>query len=137
MRIGSASPSNPRTRSVGRATSLTGRTYGLTVNERNLTFKRSATDEQSAGRKPADLGEATRDLLSRDPEGLKGRDVADFGLGIGGSAATQPKKHRRTQRQDDWGLPRSFRNYWRRHFRADPARILSLIYAANLRLRAP
>src|SRR5208337_1323354 len=31
MRIGSASPSNPRTRSVGRATSLTGRTYGLTL----------------------------------------------------------------------------------------------------------
>jgi alkylation response protein AidB-like acyl-CoA dehydrogenase len=29
MRIGSASPSNPRTRSVGRATSPSGRTYGL------------------------------------------------------------------------------------------------------------
>ena len=60
------------------------------------------------------LEEATRDLPSRDPEGLKGRDVADFGLGIGGSAAIQPKKHRGTQSNDDWGLPRSFRNYWRR-----------------------
>jgi len=63
------------------------------------------------GSQPAWGGQ--HDLPSGDPERLKGRDVADFGLGIGGSAATQPKKHRRTQRQDDWGLPRSFRNYWR------------------------
>ncbi len=47
--------------------------------------------------------ETTRDLLSRNPEGLKGRAVADFGLGIGGSAATRRKKHCRTERQDDWG----------------------------------
>src|SRR5271166_4629848 len=66
----------------------------------------AATTSKSAGRKRR-LEEATRDLPSRDPEGLKGRDVAGFGLGIGGSAATQPKKHRGTQRQVDWGLPRA------------------------------
>jgi 7-cyano-7-deazaguanine synthase in queuosine biosynthesis len=33
MRIGSASPSNPRTRSVGRATSPSGRTYGLKLED--------------------------------------------------------------------------------------------------------
>ena len=33
------------------------------------------------------LEEAARDLPAEDPEGLKGRDVADFALGIGGSAA--------------------------------------------------
>ena len=95
------------------------------------------TTSKSAGRKPAGLRKAARDLLSRNPEGLKGRDVADFGLRIGGSAATRAKKHRRTQSQDDWGLPRSFRNYWRRHSCAEPARLLNLIYAAKLRLRAP
>ena len=91
----------------------------------------AATTSKSARSEPAGLRKATRDLPSRDPEGLKGTDVADVGLGIGGSAATQPKKHRRTQRQDDWGLPRSFRNYWRRHSCAEPARLLSLIYAAK------
>ncbi len=48
-------------------------------------------DEQKRWEEASQLEEATRDLPSRDPEGLQGRDFADFGLEIGGSAATQPK----------------------------------------------
>ena len=61
----------------------------------------SGNDEQKRWEEASWLEEGTRDLPSRDPEGLQGRDFADFGLEIGGSAATQPKKHRRTQRQDN------------------------------------
>lgn len=57
-------------------------------------------DEQKCWEEASRLEEATRDLLSRNPEGLKGSDVANFGLRIGGTAATRPEKHRRTQSQD-------------------------------------
>jgi len=36
--------------------------------------------------------ETTRDLLSRNPEGLKGRAVADFGLGNWGLSRDATKK---------------------------------------------
>jgi len=48
-------------------------------------------DEQKRWEEASRLEEVTRELPSRDSEGLKGRDVAGFCLGIGGSAATQPK----------------------------------------------
>ncbi len=52
MRIGSASPSNPRTRSVGRATSPSGRTYGLT------TVLASAQPSAAHAAAIEDMGEA-------------------------------------------------------------------------------
>ena len=47
MRIGSANPSNPRNRSVGRATSATGWTYGLT--DKQLTVSNIFSKHGVAG----------------------------------------------------------------------------------------
>ena len=48
-------------------------------------------DEQKRWEEANRLEEATRDLPSRDLEGLKGRDVADFGLELG----AQPRHNRK------------------------------------------
>ena len=68
--------------------------------------------------------------------GSEGQGRRGLGLGIGGSAATRPKNHRRIPRSDDGGLSASFRTHCRRHSRTESARILSLIHAANLRTHA-
>src|SRR5208283_2206470 len=54
MRIGSANPSNPRTRSVGRATSLSGRTYGLT--DKSWSVARVQQEQLRVGPHVAQIG---------------------------------------------------------------------------------
>ena len=94
-------------------------------------------DEQRRWEEACRREEAIRDLLSRNPEGLKGRDVMDLAWELG----AQPRPDRKNIAEVQGRTIGAFHA----HFEAIAAgilapnqpEILSLIYAANLRLRLP
>lgn len=71
MRIGSASPSNPRTRSLGRATSPSGRTYGLTTKTHILNLLHRLVDGKPIDPLPVNPPNAL--TLTTEPQANVGR----------------------------------------------------------------
>src|SRR5271165_4438303 len=97
----------------------------------------AATTSKSAGREPAGLRRPTRSAERRSGAS-EGQGRRGLWLGNWGLSRDPTEKTSQNSKAGRLGPATLISKLLaRRHFRADPARILSLIYAANLRLRAP